>query len=296
MASKIQMKRGRLSGDECTYIEKFKHKRTVEQIASHLRRPIHAIEKQLALEVNDVGEIQRAGLAGELENRPEWLQLKQQFDDEELEFYKYRYMQLISQFGRDDITPTEELQIFQLINFQIMGMQTMKERKPIVLQQKDCQRRLEKEYQLRDKLDEGSPEYKDCCKRISVLEERYSGIASALKAVNARNDGYSDKVNDILKQLKATRDQRKKVVDDGDKNFIGFLKKLTLEDQRSKIGREIEYMRIAADKEQKRLEAPHVYDDGFTDQPLLTPESVLDDYGTSLPPDPSNLKEVSVEG
>ena len=278
MATKIKLKRGKLSGDECTYIERWKNKKTVEQIASHLRRPVNIIEKHLLTEVGEDGEINKAGLAGELENRPEWLQLKQQFDDEDLEFYKYRYMQLVSQFGKDDITVTEETQIFQLINFQIMGNQTMKERKPIVIQQKECQARLEDAYKRIKDCDEGSCEYKEYSKTIAELEGRYKEIANNLKQLNTRNESYTDKANELLKQLKATRDQRVKVIESGDKNFLSLLKQLALEDQRNKIGREIEQMRVATYKEQERLETPHLYDGGVMDQPLLTPESVVKRY------------------
>ena len=82
----------------------------------------------------------------------------------------------------------------------------------------------------------------------------------------------------MLKDLKATREQRIKRLEDSKQTFIGWVRNLMSNPEvRREMGIEMEKMRLAADIEADRLTEYHKYEDGTIDQPFLTPDSVKED-------------------
>ena len=57
--------------------------------------------------------------------RPYWVELKQQFTEGELELFKYHWARIISQF-KDDVIPTEELQVVDLIKLELLMNRSLK--------------------------------------------------------------------------------------------------------------------------------------------------------------------------
>jgi hypothetical protein len=79
----------------------------------------------------------------------------------------------------------------------------------------------------------------------------------------------------MIKDLKGTREQRIKAIEDSKTTFASLIKKIILDgDFRKQAGTDMEKMRLAMDAERGRLAAAHTYEDGITDQPFLTPETV----------------------
>ena len=81
----------------------------------------------------------------------------------------------------------------------------------------------------------------------------------------------------ISKDLKATREQRIKRIEDGKSSWVGLIRMLEDEDIREKEGREMEIISMAAEKARKNLQQYHEFADNSVDRPFLTPESVIDD-------------------
>lgn len=273
-----RVKRGFLSGENKLYLERNAGKLTVEHMALHLRRPVGQVRKYLeemgvptAVASMKVSQ----NLTSELEDRPEWSELKQQYDEEELKFFKYRYVQYMSQFGRDDVLATEELQIFSLIQLEVMSNQTMRERRLLITQQKSVQATMEAMYVEIDDCQPRSPLVNRLKDEMKVLSAEFTNISEALKNINIRQSSYMMQSKTLLNDLKGTRDQRVKVIEGSKSSFLGFLKALTQEDFRNQKGREMELMKVAMEREQARMTAPHEFIDGATDQPLLTPQTVL---------------------
>jgi hypothetical protein len=83
--------------------------------------------------------------------------------------------------------------------------------------------------------------------------------------------------NTILEKMKATRDARIKHIESGKHSFVGWMRQLLDNpERRLAVGRDMEKMRLATQVEFERLSDYHEYEDGEVDQPLLTPERVLD--------------------
>ena len=80
-----------------------------------------------------------------------------------------------------------------------------------------------------------------------------------------------------LKDLKGTREQRKRVADDAKTNFSMWMRQLDSLEMKEKEGFDMEVQAIAADKARERLSELHEYEDGEVDQPLLNTDTVIKD-------------------
>ena len=81
----------------------------------------------------------------------------------------------------------------------------------------------------------------------------------------------------MLKDLKGTREQRIKAIEDSKQTFASLVKQIATDKSfRTKIGVDMEKMRLAMEKEKARLSEFHTYEDGQVDQPFLTPDTVKD--------------------
>lgn len=271
-------KRGFLSRLDKGAIERQAGRKSAEQIALEIRRPADQVRRYLE-EIGSADPTSSVGpsLSLELEGRPEWAELRAQYDAEELKFIKYRYVQLMNQFGKDDVLPTEEMQIFSLIHLEVMANQAMRERKTLVTQQKLVQAQLEAGYERLAAMAPGEAGEKAVKAAINGLAAEFTQISDCLKNIHTRHASYTMQQTSLLQQLKATRDQRVKVVEGSKASFLGFLKALTDEGFRKSVGDEMEMMRLAMAKEKGRLSREAEYIDGTKDRPLLTPESVLGD-------------------
>ena len=273
MATK-QLKRGPMARKEREYLERMHGRMTVEQMALKLRRSPEQVEKCLAELGQGTGVVPAvASAAAAITSRPEWKNLTKKFREDELEFFAYRFNQLTAQFGVDDILQTEEMQIFQIIELEIMDNATMAERKLLAEQQRICHDDLELNYDKLRKTSEATDAYERLTKTIQDLERRYASLAQQLKENGGRHDSYLMRINNVLKDLKGTREQRVKSIETGKTSFVGLLKMLQDEDRRNAVGMELAVHQAAEAKEQVRLSQLHTYMDGISDQPILTAET-----------------------
>ena len=78
----------------------------------------------------------------------------------------------------------------------------------------------------------------------------------------------------MLKEIKGTREQRIKRLEDSRQSFTGWVAHLMQNPDITKgYCLEMEKMRLAMNKEKERLSQYHKYDDGIVDQPFLTPDT-----------------------
>jgi hypothetical protein len=79
----------------------------------------------------------------------------------------------------------------------------------------------------------------------------------------------------MLREMKGTREQRIKRLEDSKQSFIAWVASLMQDPETLKrYGIEMEKMKMAMEKEKDRLSAYHKYEDGVVDQPFLTPDTV----------------------
>ena len=118
------MKTGRLSKQEKRTITNLIQSMTVEDIAKKLDRSFDAINDFVKNELK-VGLSKVEVAAYSLEDRPYWIELEAQFTFDELQLFKYHWSKIISQF-KDDVFPTEEIQVVDVIKLEILMNRCLK--------------------------------------------------------------------------------------------------------------------------------------------------------------------------
>ena len=270
-SNKLPKKRGQLSLDEEKFIRDNVTKLSVEQIADSLNRgtqPINRYIQENRLYIPSDEKNQDEILRKKLYSKTFWPEIARQFDEDsgELEYFENTWIGLVKQF-REDVLPAEELQIKQFITIDILINRSMKERKRHITMTEKLQRDVDKEYE--------KPEDQRDTAKLMNLETQLSFARNSI--ANYTNE-YTKLLNEqqkISKDLKATREQRIKRIEDGKSSWVGLIRMLEEEDVREKEGREMEIIRIATEKAKKHLYDYHEYQDGTVDRPFFTPESVL---------------------
>jgi len=152
---------------------------------------------------------------------------------------------------------------------------------------------IEEVNKLTKKLEqEKSSEVPDIDNVIS-LEEKLTYAKSAITAYTTEYIKLFDKNKDVTHSLKATRDQRKKRIEDSKNSWKGYLRALDAEQLRIKQGRDIELLKLAADKVANDLSQEYTYADGQIDIPLLNAETVdneLPEHGIEHPTKPVGVE------
>lgn len=267
-------KRGALSLAEKDFIRSHIESHDLGWIADQLNRTYSHISKAVeSMSITDrvkpeieAEEREDREILAKLMGRANWKDITKQYTDDELPIVKQHWVRLFRQF-KEDITHTEELQIFSLINLQIIIDRNMKERASCYKEVQYLEEQLHREF-LKP-ADERRQDY------IDDVKTKLDITRAASKEMNRELMDAKDKQGKVLDALKSTRAQRYKDVENGNKNFFSFMKALSDTKFRQRESREAELYRLAVEKEKVRLSEYHEYEDGEVDRPLLTPETVM---------------------
>lgn len=257
-------KKGRWTAEEREYIDRYINHKPLEQIALELKRPLEAIVKY---KNSQYGKVTVKDIKESLRTTPEWDQLTKEFFEDELEIFEHRYAETIAQFA-EDILATERTQIFQMIKYEIMMGRNMEEKKMAMQNLRNLQLDLGK---LRK-----TGHTQDDRIMITALEEQSRSIDIAMGAKANEYVKLQQQHESILKNLKATRDQRIKNVEARRKSWVDIIKALEDKEFREKEGAELALMQKAITKEAKRLSEYHQYSLDLVDKPILNHETVDD--------------------
>lgn len=270
---KTPRKKGQLSLEERKFIEDNISLLSIEQIAEQLNRTIKPVERyisdsKIGLKTIDEQENDKT-LRHKLHAKTFWPEIQRQFDSAtgELDYFEDTWIGLVKQF-REDVLPAEELQIKQFITIDILINRSMKERKRHIADTEKLQQEVDREYKLPEDVRDGP--------KLANLETQLSFARNSI--ANYTNE-YTKLLNEqqkISKDLKATREQRIKRIEDGKSSWIGLIRMLEDEEIREKQGREMEIMTMAVEKQKETLSDYHTYADEGIDMPLLTPETIQD--------------------
>ena len=127
------MKRGKFSEDELQFIRDHSTEKTVDEIAKYIDRSPKTVKRvmdNMNLVTTDmsIDEKDEVSLRKKLLDKEYWTEIEKQFTENEIDYFISIWIQLIKQF-REDVLPTEELQIKQLITTEILINRCMVERK-----------------------------------------------------------------------------------------------------------------------------------------------------------------------
>ncbi|NDB58698.1 hypothetical protein EB001_09650 [bacterium] len=263
-------KRGQLSLDEEKFITDNVGDLSAEQIASALNRnvdPINRyIDEQQLYSLHDKSENEI--LKRKLHSKTFWNEIVRQFDEDsgELEYFEDTWVGLIKQF-REDVLPAEELQIKQFITIDILINRSMKERKRHISETEKLQKLVDKEYD-KSETDRDIP-------KLANLETQLSFARNSIASYTNEYTKLLNEQQKISKDLKATREQRIKRIEDGKSSWVGLIRMLEDEDIREKEGREMEILAMATEKAKQNLYEYHQYADHKVDSPILNSTSAF---------------------
>lgn len=263
------MKKGRISKAEERQISRLVNDMTPDDIAKKLDRDPESISNFIKKKFN-LGTTKEEAAAYSLESRPYWVELKCQFTDDELELFKYHWSRIIAQF-KDDVFPTEELQVVDVIKLEILMNRCLKSNKQNIDQITVYDRMIFDERQKQK--EDQDMDY------IINLERQNATLRASQESLDRNYRELQAKKSAMLKEMKGTREQRIKRLEDSKQSFTSWVGSLIQDPELSKkYGIQMEKMKLAMKKEEERLAEYHQYEDGTVDQPFLTPDTVKVSY------------------
>ena len=166
--------------------------------------------------------------------------------------------------------PTEELQVVDVIKLELLMNRGLKQNKSNIDQITAFEELVRTERAT-------DPDQQDR-DFILNLERQIASLRAAQESLNRDYRDLQTKKSAMLKEMKGTREQRIKRLEDSKQSFVGWVTHLMQNPNLTQqYGLEMEKMRLAMEKEKGRLSNFHQYEDGQVDQPFLTNETVKGD-------------------
>lgn len=264
------MKKGRFSVSEMAFIKRAVDNMTVDDISKELDRDpvsVHAwIEANVGFSTSQKKEVE---VHQELKGKPYYRELTKQFNDEELEMFEFHFKKMWAQF-KDDVFHTEEMQIIDTIKLEILMNRILKGQQDTIDKIVAVERILQQEKNMDRSLQDRDA--------IINLERQIAVLRSSQETLSRDYKDLQTRKATMLKDLKGTREQRIKAIEDSKETFVSLITKLTVNpDFRNTVGIEMEKMRLAAEAERARLSQVITYEDKSADRPLLDHISVMGD-------------------
>lgn len=262
-------KRGKLSLQEMAYIKQNCFDLSLEEIANTINRHVEPVRKyidQQNLKARDLTDDEH--LLSTLRARYYYKQLQKQFSDSEIIFFEHNFIDYFKQFN-EDVSHSEEMQIIEVIRTEVLINRSMEDRRTIM----DSIQTLE---QLIDEEMDQPADDRDGQVLASYQAQLGAMIGSKSAYIN-EHEKLVTKKEKYLKDLKATREQRKRIADDAKTNFIMWLRELDDLETREREGYDMEVQSRATDKARNKLTELHEYEDGIVDQPLLNSDTLIEE-------------------
>jgi hypothetical protein len=256
----------RLSKADQAFVAEHFGKLPLAEIAAHLGATEALVEKHAGtLARATTPEAEAAGVA--LRASAAYRQLAEEFNPVELAYFDEQYVALVRQFN-DDVPAAERQQIFKAIKYEILMGRNLR-------RQKKAEEAAGAAEAERDALRRKSPRPDDAAAaRLLALQTIVDENLAAIQAATKEYATFDKQHQQLMEDLKATRKQRDAKLDASKTSFLDLIKTLDDEDEREREGRQMARMKLATEKELKRLGADHTYADGTVDKPILSPDTV----------------------
>jgi hypothetical protein len=290
------LKTGPLSSDEQEFIRSNFRIISIDEMAERLKRKVNSVEKfciknnfkytRLSKNFNDINDSPEvAVLKQKLRNKTYYTEIRSQLSQDELKYFEDRWVEIVMQFN-EDILPTEEMQIKQMLTLDILMNRLMKEQKKYTDDITVLEVTLQSYYSDKGMLS-------DNVNLISGYEEQLANARNSLGSYNQQYKILLEKFRDIMASLKGTREQRIKVIEESKKNWTGLLKYLEEEDNKLYTGKHMELMKDLTNKTREEYFQYHEYADQSVCPPIMTPESVL--LNDKLDAEATKIKEETTQ-
>lgn len=198
-----------------------------------------------------------------------WEQIKRQLSPEEQKVFVEHWKEIIKQF-KNDVFYTEYIQIIDVIKLELLANRILEEQQACRTSIKNLETLIENQMQK-------TPKERD----ENIIATCESSIVANRNVAKAVDKQYLDILNEkksYMNGLKATREQRIKMVENGKVNFQDWMKAIiTSPELRHDVGIAAEKMRIAMEEERKKLSEYYTFLDNEVDRPLLNSDTVTEE-------------------
>lgn len=240
--------------------------------------------------VNELGALPKTkgDMKNMLRKREFYEDLKRQFTADEMKVFEFQYSQLFQQF-QGDVFHTEEGQIIDYAKLCILTDRSLVRQNMAREEIEDIQRQIAHEKA-------NPPDLRDL-DRINFLMQTLGALNAGTQNMIREYNELMKQKQDILKNIKGTRDQRIKSIEDNKQTFGALFAKLATDsDYRARVGVEMEKFRIATEREYKRLSEEIKFNDGVYDRPILNSETINGEEEISEADEPGIEPESESQG
>lgn len=279
----MPVRKGFLSKEEKDFIRDNATKMRTEEIASNLNRSVKIvadyIKQHLSFEEPKTTTVppsayqsENSLLSDTLKSSENWKRLKSELMPDEIKFFEEKYVGMMKQFNKDGILATEESQIIQAIKFEVLMSRNLVERRR---SREDIERLQNSIKRFLDSFGGDTSLMND--QQREFLMNMETQLQGAKQAEQARTSEYvklQERLDSLMKNLKGTRDQRIKSIENSRTSYIGIIKELQNKEILEKEGRFAELYKLAGKASYEDLAKIHKYEDGQIDRPILSEETV----------------------
>lgn len=241
----------------------------IEEIAENLNRTVGPVKKFIEkenLKARDLTDDEH--LLSTLRSRYYFPELGKQLNPHEITLFEHMWIDYFKQFN-EDVIHSEEMQILEVIRTEILINRSMEDRQRVITQIDMLDRLITEEM-------EKEPDEQDV-QALAAFQTQLGAMIGSKSAYITEHEKLLTKKERYLKDLKGTRDQRKRVSDDAKTNFSMWMRQLDTMEEKERQGFDMEVQAIASQKARERLAGFHEYEDGEVDQPLLNSDTALED-------------------
>jgi soluble cytochrome b562 len=282
MATKL--KRGRISKSEQEYIRANHDTMTVEAIASHLRRSEDFVRQQIAALPTVEQNIEQGDWVSRLHASSFWPEIRKGLMGSEVGYFEKAWASYMDQFGSaTDILATDELMIKDLVMLDIFSQRAITEQANTLRRIDELEKAIEKEENL-DEEDRNQMQ-------LANWRTQVNSLYAAKTAISKQHLDYQQRKDAKLRDLKGSRDQRFKQIEESRRNIFELIKELDKRKRRVEEGRLAEKVKIAAERVRQDWNELHEFEDGEVDKPFLSPEGELEDARLQNGQDEANRQE-----
>ena len=197
-----------------------------------------------------------------------WPTIKKSLLNEEIGAFENSWAALSSQFSHQGVTATDEIMMKDVIIEDILLHRALEQKKNI-LQEIKANEKLLAEERNKDREDRDTDFMTNALRTIVQLRGTSEAYTKEINEIKKTKDSK-------FKDLKATRNERLKTVEESGKNIFALIKFLDEQEMRETEGRMTGLVYEAAKKKEGQMKQEMVFADKEVDSPWLTPESELE--------------------
>ena len=262
------MKTGRLSKEEIQFIDENSDRMTDSEIADRLDRSVDAIIQRKAVFTQENANTELHGYITQLHSKHFWLTIQKSLLSDEIETFENSWAALYSQFFHQGVTATDEIMMKDVIIEDILLHRALEQKRNILEEIKDYESQLAEE-RKKDVDDRDADFMTNALRTIIQLRGTSEAYTKEINEIKKTKDGK-------FKDLKATRNERLKTVEESGKNIFALIKVLDEKKSRETEGRMSGLVYEASKTKEGQMRQNMAFADGEVDRVWLTPESELD--------------------